>query len=588
MINIEVKEGSKYAGISAFVSFPYNIKYVNLMRKQPCRYWHSDIKCWEIPYEDIKPVLEELGTSDYKLKMDESLQQQQVEENHINIPEDYVYKTKPYQHQIEGIEYGLNHKKFLLADEQGLGKSKQMLDLAIINKNLYGYKHCLIIACVNGLKYNWQEEVGIHTNESGYILGSKINKKGKITIGGNKERLEDLQNIDKIKSYFIITNIETLRYTTTEQVPCKTKNKDGSTRYKKITKFPMIEELQKLIKSGEISMIVVDEIHRCKDSASLQGRALLSLNAPTMVGLTGTPLMNSAIDLYTPLKFINAEKHSLFAFKQHYCICGGFGGHQIVGYKNLSDLQLILDKCMLRRLKSEVLDLPDKIYINDFVEMTPSQSQIYDWILEDIQQNIDKVKLSPNPLTALIRLRQATGYPLLLSSTAKGNPKFDRLVELVTEVVDNNSKAIVFSNWTDVLNPAYELLKTKGFNPALYTGQNKGNREDEKYKFKHDPSCKVICGTIGAMGTGLTLTEATTVIFLDEPWNRAIKDQAEDRAHRIGTTEHLNVITLMCKDTIDEKIHNIVYKKGKISDIIVDKEEDLFRNPSVINYLLSN
>ena len=175
MVNIEVKEGSKYVGISAFISFPYNIRYVNLMRKQSCRYWHSDIKCWEIPYEYINPVLEELGT-DYKLKMDDSLQQQQITDNYIKIPEDYIYKTKPYQHQIEGIEYGLNHKKFLLADEQGLGKSKQMLDLAMINKNLYSYKHCLIIACVNGLKYNWQEEVSIHTNETGYILGSKIKK----------------------------------------------------------------------------------------------------------------------------------------------------------------------------------------------------------------------------------------------------------------------------------------------------------------------------------------------------------------------------------------------------------------------------
>ena len=103
-----------------------------------------------------------------------------------------------------------------------------------------------------------------------------------------------------------------------------------------------------------------------------------------------------------------------------------------------------------------------------------------------------------------------------------------------------------------------------------------------------DKSCKVICGTIGAMGTGLTLTEATTIIFLDEPWNRAIKDQAEDRAHRIGTTENLTIITIMCKNTIDEKINNIVYRKGKMSDIIVDKEEDLFKNPQMLNYLLSD
>lgn len=329
-------------------------------------------------------------------------------------------------------------------------------------------------------------------------------------------------------------------------------------------------------------------VHNCKDSTSLQGKALLSLNADSVVALTGTPLMNNAIDLYTPLKFIGKEHHSLFQFKNHYCILGGFGNHQVVGYKNLPELQAILDKCMLRRLKSEVLDLPDKIYVNDYVEMSSSQIKIYNSILEDLRQNIDKVKLSPNPLTMLIRLRQCTGNPELLSSTVKGSPKYERMLDLVDELVQEGKKAIVFSNWTDVLNPAYELLRENGFKPALYTGQNKDTREDEKNRFRTDKSCKVICGTIGAMGTGLTLTEATTVIFLDDPWNRAIKDQAEDRAHRIGTTENLTVITLICKNTIDEKINNLVYRKGKMSDIIIDKEEDLFKNPNVLNYLLSD
>lgn len=328
-------------------------------------------------------------------------------------------------------------------------------------------------------------------------------------------------------------------------------------------------------------------VHNCKDSNSQQGKALLALNADSMVALTGTPLMNNAIDLYTPLKFIGAENHSLYSFKNHYCILGGFGGHQIVAYKNLSELQALLDTCMIRRLKKDVLDLPEKIYFDDFVEMNNSQNKIYSYVLEDLRANIDRVKLSPNPLTMLIRLRQVTGNPALLSSEAKGNPKFERMLDLVADVVSNGSKAIVFSNWTDVLIPAHELLQKNGYNPALYTGINKDTREQDLQRFKTDSSCKVICGTIGAMGTGLTLTEADTVIFLDEPWNRAIKDQAEDRVHRIGTKSSPNIITIMCKNTIDEKIHDIVYRKGKMSDIIVDKEEDLFKNPSVLNYLLS-
>ena len=647
-----------------------------------------------------------------------------------------------YITNIEPI--GISDAKCItVQDEKGLylidhfivtHNTKQMIDLACIKKQMYGYEHCLVIACVNGLKYNWQAEIGIHSNETGYILGTTVNRKGIATIGSNEKRLKDLQNIDNIDSYFIITNIETLRYNVREKVPCKAK-RNGVVRYKNVTRFPIVEELQKLIKEKKIGMIVADEVHKCleagtlvltdkglvpiynivhkkcykvatqlsngnieyvvptnywtnpkpnkmlvlqiihsenedffdfttkidqvictpthkflmsngtykeakdielgeplfngyiqkrldvdsdmcvrgdyvydleipnthnyiiydnivvhncKDSTSLQGKALLALNAESMVALTGTPLMNNAIDLYTPLKFIGKENHSLFQFKSHYCILGGFGNHQIVGYKNLPELQAVLDKCMLRRLKKDVLDLPDKIYVNDYVEMTPSQIKIYNSILEDLRQNIDKVKLSPNPLTMLIRLRQCTGNPELLSTTVKGNPKYERMLDLIEELVKEGKKAIVFSNWTDVLNPAYELLAKNGYRPALYTGQNKDTREAEKTRFMTDKSCKVICGTIGAMGTGLTLTEATTIIFLDEPWNRAIKDQAEDRAHRIGTTENLTIITIMCKNTIDEKINNIVYRKGKMSDIIVDKEEDLFKNPQMLNYLLSD
>ena len=124
-------------------------------------------------------------------------------------------------------------------------------------------------------------------------------------------------------------------------------------------------------------------------------------------------------------------------------------------------------------------------------------------------------------------------------------------------------------------------------NPAKYTGENKDSRESEKDRFMTDSRCKVLLGTVDAMGTGLTLTAANTVVFLDKPWSRAKKDQCEDRVHRIGTKDSPNIITIMCKGTIDESIHNIVFRKGKLSDIIIDKEEDILRNPKIINYLLS-
>lgn len=595
MIDISVKGGELH------IKSEYDRNIVAFMRSRPKRFWNKDTREWILPESDLDILISELSDFEYNIRHEDNkvLSNTDSKEIQSSIPDWYEFKTKPFQHQIDGVNYGLQHEKFLLADEQGLGKSKTMLDLSQILKRESNIKHTLIIACVNSLKYNWQAEVEKHTNDKGYILGTRYLKNGREIIGSNEDRLSDIKDIGKGGQiddyYYIITNIETLRYNKSIKVPLKTK-KNGVQRFKKQTVFPIVEALQEQIDAGNINMIIADEVHKVKDSSSLQGKAILELDCDYKVALTGTPVMNQPVDLYTVLNWLGYENHSAFAFKNHYCIMGGFGKHQIVGYKNLPELQSILDKCMLRRLKSDVLDLPEKIYINDYVEMTKAQIKLYDEVRNNLIENIDKIKLSPNPLVQLIRLRQVTGNPSILSSSINDNPKFSRMCEIIEDAIENGGKVLVFSNWTDVIEPAYELVKSmkykkdgkdKRYNPAIYTGQNKDVREQEKDRFMNDPGCKVLLGTMGAMGTGLTLTAANTVIFLDEPWNRAIKDQCEDRVHRIGTKDSPNIITIMCKGTIDEKINDLVDKKGKMSDVLIDKEEDLMRNPKVVNYLLS-
>ena len=194
---------------------------------------------------------------------------------------------------MDGLKYGLEHDKWLLGDEQGLGKTKQIIDLACIKKKENGYKHCLIICGVNGLKWNWQNEISIHSNETGYIIGQRL-KNNKIIIGSNKDKAYDLDNIDKINDYFLITNVESLR--------------DDA----------ILTKLIKLCKSGEISMIAADEVHKMKNPSSQQGKAFLKLQAPQMVAMTGTPLMNTPLDLYIILKWLGYETHSFYLFKNHY------------------------------------------------------------------------------------------------------------------------------------------------------------------------------------------------------------------------------------------------------------------------------
>lgn len=325
-------------------------------------------------------------------------------------------------------------------------------------------------------------------------------------------------------------------------------------------------------------------VHNCKDPTSQQGKALLKLQAETMISMTGTPLMNNPLDLYIHLKWLGYEKHAFYSFKKHYCVFGGFGGFQIVGYRNLDQLKAQFEEIMIRRLKKDVLDLPDKIYTTEYVEMSPKQTKIYKEIQSDLLDNIDKVSSALNPLSELIRLRQATGYTGILSSTIQESAKLDRLEELLDEIVSNGGKALIFSNWTAMTNPTFERLRR--FNPAIITGETK-DRVAEQDKFMNDDSCKVIIGTIGAMGTGLTLTAASTVIFLDEPWNRATREQAEDRAHRIGTKENVNIIFLITKNTIDERIHQIVEDKGEMADMLVDGKLNKQNKEKLVNFLLS-
>lgn len=561
MISINIRKSDKCnCEYSLFLSFPYNQNIVDSIKQLPYRYWNTNTREWEIPLNKLQYVLDLFKSSIVDIfDKDGVLFRQQ--EKPVKTSLNYQFKTTPFQHQMDGLKYGLEHDKWLLGDEQGLGKTKQIIDLACIKKKENGYKHCLIICGVNGLKWNWQNEISIHSNETGYIIGQRV-KNNKIIIGSNKDKAYDLDNIDKINDYFLITNVESLR--------------DDA----------ILTKLIKLCKSGEISMIAADEVHKMKNPSSQQGKAFLKLQAPQMVAMTGTPLMNTPLDLYIILKWLGYETHSFYLFKNHYCEMGGYGGYQIVGYKNLKELQVKLDEIMLRRLKNDVLDLPDKLYVDEYVEMDKEQDKIYKEVTCELRNNIDKIKMSNNPLSELIRLRQATGYPGILSSKVTKSAKLDRMEELVDDAIENGKKVVIFSNWTQITDIVKERLSSK-YRCLVITGDTKDNeRQDAINKFQTDSNYKIMIGSIGALGTGVTLTEGSVEIFLDEPWNKALKDQAEDRCHRIGQKNNITVYTLLTKGTIDEKIHSLVYKKGKMSDLLVDNISDINKD-ELVDYLLS-
>ena len=488
-----------------------------------------------------------------------------VKEEALVNKELFSFKTVPFPHQVDSFKHALTQNMFLLGDEQGLGKTKQAIDIAIHKKNTQGVKHCLIVCGVNGNKFNWCKEVETHSNELAFIIGTRIGKRGKAYIGGSvKDRLEDLENLSEDDGFFIVTNLETLR---NEKIQ---------------------DKLFELTNNGTIGMTVIDEIHKAKNATSKQGKSIHFLNSEYKMALTGTPLMNHPIDLFNILKWLKVEELPYSAFKRRYCEMGGAYGDTIKGYKNLKELRQKLNKVQLRRTK-EVLELPPKIRSIEYVEMTKQQAKIYKEVKEVIQSNIEKIQLNPNPLSQLVRLRQATAYTGILSETIKESAKLDRLLEMVKEVTSNGKKAIIYSNWTKVTDVLYEHLIE--YSPALVTGEV-SDREAEISNFQNNEDCKVIIGTISALGTGFTLTKASHVFFMDKPWNQANTEQAEDRAHRIGTTDTVNVTTLVCVGTIDERIEEIIEEKAILSQGVVEGDEDVIErlhvdDPDLLDRLLS-
>lgn len=236
MVAIDIRKANKVSGEwGMFLSFPYDEQLLGVIRALPSRYWHGETKEWEIPLNKLTEVVNNM--SNYEIQLTGELSA--LKEKKIpNIKFDF--KTKPFDHQIEGFNYGLTHNAWLLGDEQGLGKTWQVINIALAKKNIDNYKHCLIVCGVNGLKWNWVKEIHTHSNEDAYILGQRTNSRGKTVIGSNADKLADIKDIDNLP-YFIITNVESLR-----------DDKIAGT-------------LNSLCNDKTIGMIAIDEVHKCFD-----------------------------------------------------------------------------------------------------------------------------------------------------------------------------------------------------------------------------------------------------------------------------------------------------------------------------------
>lgn len=542
MIKIEEKIPKRIPGESSlFISLDYSPEVIAILKTCTPNHYDAKTKVWEVPTTRLAKLINlahDFDEIDIKL----------MKTKHKDFVKHSLsrYRTKPYPYQEEGIQFGLNNDNFLLLDAPGLGKTLQMIYLAEELKRQRGIKHCLIVCGINTLKTNWEKEILKHSKLDCRILGKKVTRNGKVWFDGNKARISELQH--KIKEFFIITNIESLRD----------------------------DAFMKALKNGPntIDMCVVDEIHTCKSHQSAQGKNLLKLTFPKYkVGMTGTPILNTPLDAYVPLKWIGAEKASFTNFRYQYCVYGGQFNNDLVSYKNMDVLKEILSNHSIRRTK-DLLDLPEKTIIDEFLDMPDKQSKFYDDLRNGIIEEIDKVHVSTANLLAMVaRLRQATACPSILTTNDIPSGKIDRCCELIEEITSNGDKVVVFSTFKETLNTLYHKLQN--YNPLLCHGDIPDLKVSENIDvFQNTKNNKVMLCTHAKMGVGVTLTAANYAIFIDQPWTDGAYEQCCDRIHRIGSKKPVFIYNLICNNTFDTRVHDIVKNKEIIGNYIVDNTID--------------
>lgn len=556
MIRIEERECEKLSGLtSLFISFDYREDIVYWLKQNIDTYnYNKKTKEWETTILELSKILDSLCFLD-----EITLTLYDNDKHEKRLPDFDLsrlkWKLKPYDHQFKAIEYGLTHDKWLLLSEMGLGKTAIIIAIARYLKEYKGLKHCLIICGVNTLKANWKKEIQLHSDETFRVIGEKVSSKGNISYATISERAKEIR--DGIDEFFIITNIETLRSD---------------------------DVINALRSRTDIDMIALDEAHKVVNKQAIQSTNLLKLNAKYKIASTGTLLVNTPINAYTSLKWLDIDKSTLTNFKKQYCVYGGFGGHEVVGYKNLELLKEEIDNNSVRQTKENVLkDLPKKNIIKEYVTLSDEHRKFYNNIKKGVRDEALKVNLSTNNLLALTtRLRQATSCPGMLTTEIIESSKLLRAVDLIEQIVEGGDKVVVFSTFKQ---PCYELEKMlpKKYNALLGTGDIKDSDvSDNIDKFQNEDKYKVFIGTTSKMGTGVTLTRASYMICIDQPYTYSQRAQMFDRIYRIGTKLPVFIYVLIAEDTMDEHIDDIVETKGDLSSYIIDNKQITERLKQII------
>ena len=461
-------------------------------------------------------------------------------------------RVEPYPYQQDGIRFGLEHKRVIIGDEPGLGKTLQSIGI-VDEANAYP---CLVI-CPSSLKINWQREFAKFSDKSALVLDNAVRTTWSylLTMGMHQVAVV---NYESLRKYFV-WDIKGGRHF----------------RLKDVVFCPQI----RMFKS-----IIIDESHRVKDPSAQQTIFTkgISVGKEWIILLSGTPVVNRPEDLVSQLSIMNrlSEFGGRAQFMADYCTDPRDKKAEPAVPLSVLSRQLY-DTCMIRREKAKVLpQLPDKTRVDLYVEI--SNAPEYNLAAEDLAAYLQEyTECTDWEIRRKMRMEALVRFMTLRSLATMG--KIPQAVDFIRTFLDSGKKLIVFCSLHGIVD------ELKRHFPAAVTVTGRDNAVSKQAAvdaFQNNPAVQLIICSIKAAGVGLTLTAASDVAFVELAWTYADCCQCEDRAHRIGQKDNVTCYYLLGRGTIDHTIYSLIHRKKSIANEIMNSDDDIPTDEMYFNELV--
>ena len=546
------------------VSFQYHPMLVKCIKRIPSARYIADGKYWEVAVSDVV-YLQKMSawakgyhfvTNVMWLQDDENVQTyEELPLPELTVPHNLL--IEPYQYQKEGIAYAIDKKRCILGDEQGLGKTVEAIGLLTATRAFPA-----LVICPASLKINWQRELKKFGGLTAVILDDKNR------ASWQRFWLLKKQDGNAFADVFIC-NYESLRKFFVRKV-----RREGRFTLKSVD----FDERINLFRT-----VIIDESHKCKTSSTQQSKFVqgIAMGKEYILELTGTPVVNNNIDLIQQLTIMDrlGDFGGYTKFMARYCAGMNKSSH-------LKELNYLLRKnCFVRRLKKDVLtQLPEKTRsylitdIDNMKEYHEAERDIIKYLVK--YQDADDEKIQ-RTIRGAIMVKMG----VLKQISARG--KIASAVDIIHNTIDGGDKLIVFCFLKEVV----AALKAEFPKAVTVTGDdNDKQKQSSVDRFQQDDNCKLIILNYRSGGTGLTLTAASNVLFVEFPWTYSDCCQAEDRAHRNGQKNAVTCTYLLGDGTIDEYMYNLIQTKKDIANgvtgTVENVDEKISRSDELLNAAL--